>query len=35
MDFSKKLKFLFLVNLKHLIEHYDARNDEEPNLSEK
>ena len=35
MDFSKKLKFLFLVNLKHLIEHYDARKDEEPNRSEK
>ena len=31
MDFSKKMKFLFLVNLKDLIERYDARKDEEPN----
>ena len=35
MDFSKKMKFLFLVNLKDLIERYDARKDEEPNWSEK
>ena len=30
MDFFKKLKFLFLVNLHHFIEHYGARKDEEP-----
>ena len=30
MDFSKKLKFLFLVNLHYYVEHYEARKDEEP-----
>ena len=30
MDFSKKLKFLFLVNLHHSIEHYKGWKDEEP-----
>ena len=30
MDFSKKLKFLFLVNLNYFVEHYEARKDEEP-----
>ena len=29
MDFSKKLKFLFLVNLHHFVEHYETRKDEE------
>ena len=33
--FSKKLKFLFLVNLHHFIEHYEARKDEEPICSAK
>ena len=28
MDFSKKLKFLFLVNLYHFVEQYEARKDE-------
>ena len=27
MDFSKKLKFLFLVNLNHFNEHYEVRKD--------
>ena len=30
MSFSKKMKCLFLVNLHHFIEHYEARNNEEP-----
>ena len=30
MEFSEKLKFLFLVNLHHFIEHYEARKNEEP-----
>ena len=25
MDFLKKLKFLFLVNLHHFVEHYETR----------
>ena len=29
MDFSKKFKFLFLVNLPHFIEYYEIRKDEE------
>ena len=29
MDFSKKLKFLFSVNLHYFIEHHEARKDEE------
>ena len=35
MDFSRKLNFLFLVNLHHFIENYEARKDEEPILSVK
>ena len=41
MDFSKKKKkkknltFLFLVNLHHFVEHYEARKDEKPIWSEK
>ena len=30
MDFFKKLKFLFLVNLHHFVEHHEAKKDEEP-----
>ena len=30
MDFSKKMKFLFLVNLDPFLECYEAREDEEP-----
>ena len=30
MEFSEKLKFLFLVNLYHFIEHYEAGKNEEP-----
>ena len=30
MEFSKKLILLFLVNLHHFAEHYEAREDEEP-----
>ena len=30
MDFSKKMKLSFLINLHHFIEHYEARKDEEP-----
>ena len=26
MDFPKKLKFVFLVNLYHFIEHYEVKN---------
>ena len=29
MDFFS-MKFLFLVNLHHFVEHYEARKDEEP-----
>ena len=29
MDFSKKQKFLYLVDLHHFVEHYEARKDEE------
>ena len=32
MDFFKKLKFLYSVNLHHFVEHYEARKDEEPIL---
>ena len=32
MDFSKKLKFLFSVNLYYFIEHHEARKDEEPEV---
>ena len=35
MDFSKILKFLYLVNLHHFVEHYEARKDEELICSEK
>ena len=35
MDFSKKLKFSFLVNLHHFVEHYEARKYEELIWSEK
>ena len=35
LDFPKKLKFLFLVNLHHSLEHYEARKVEEPIWSEK
>ena len=28
--FLKKIKFLFVVNLNHFVEHYEARKDEEP-----
>ena len=30
LDFSKKPKILFLVNLHHFHEHYEAIKDEEP-----
>ena len=30
MDFFKKMKFLFLVNLHHFLERYEARKDEQP-----
>ena len=30
MDFSKKLKILFLVNLNYFVEYYETRKDEEP-----
>ena len=30
MDFFKKLKFLFLVNLHDFVEHHEGRKDEEP-----
>ena len=32
--FKKTLKFLFLVNLHHFVEHYEDRKDEEPIWSE-
>ena len=35
MDFSKKLTFLFLINLHYFFEPYEARKDEEPVLSGK
>ena len=30
MDFFYEMRFLFLVNLHHFVEHYGARKDEEP-----
>ena len=30
MDFSKKLQLLFLVNLHHFFDQYEAIKDEEP-----
>ena len=32
MDFLKKLKCLFLVNLHHFVENYEVRKDEESTL---
>ena len=35
MDFSKKNKVLYLVNLNHFFEHYETRKDKEPTWSGK